>query len=173
MAFFDALRRGWGAQDDRGAAPEDRRRLAEAWGLSDTSHPEFPRGAPVADPAEMAAPVAASAYDREQWLRKLKRILDKLPSSQGEWDPMLAEARALGFDDEWIHRAMRNEFNLLLRRAVADHELTVQEHRKIDLARDLIGIPEPEAVAMLNAIIAEAEAFFGRAVEGERPLAHG
>ncbi|MBX6316208.1 MAG: hypothetical protein IRY99_25345, partial [Isosphaeraceae bacterium] len=46
MAFFDALRRMLRAED----AERDRdlqARLAEAWGLSDTSHPEFPRQVPA------------------------------------------------------------------------------------------------------------------------------
>ena len=58
----------------------------------------------------MRAPNEASPYDRDQWVRKLKRILDKLPHSQPEWDNMLHEARALGFDDGWIKQAMRREF---------------------------------------------------------------
>ena len=78
MAFFDALRRGWRTQGTPPPAADERIRLAEAWGVSDTSHPEFPGGkAPAADPAAMAAPPEASAYDRDQWVRKLKRILEQ------------------------------------------------------------------------------------------------
>ncbi|MBX6315787.1 MAG: hypothetical protein IRY99_23165, partial [Isosphaeraceae bacterium] len=141
-------------------------RLAEAWGLSDTSHPEFPRQVPAAEPTEMAAPPDPIAYDRDQWRRKLKRILDKLPDTEAEWNPMLAEGRALGLDEPWMLRAQIEEFALLVRRVIADREFTPQEHRKLELARQLIGMPEAEAEAMLKSIIAEAEAFFGESVKG-------
>ena len=54
---------------------------------------------------------------------------------------------------------------MLIRQAVSDRHVTEEEHRKLDLARDLIGIPEAEAEAILHAIVAEAEAFFGKPVE--------
>jgi hypothetical protein len=166
MAFFDALRRALGSDfGERGAAKDERLRLAEAWGFSDTAHPEFPRTVPAADPAVMAAPVEPSAYDVDQWRKKLKRILDKLPASQPEWDVMLAEGRALGLGEEWMRKAMVEEFLLLIRRAVADRVVTTQDHRKLDLARELIGLPEAEAVQMLKDVIAEAEAFFGQSVQ--------
>jgi hypothetical protein len=61
---------------------------------------------------------------------------------------------------------MISEFSLMMRRAVADRHVTPEEHSKIDLARSLIDIPEAEAEAMLQAIVREAESFFGNAVEG-------
>ena len=55
---------------------------------------------------------------------------------------------------------------MLVRRAVADRLFTEAEHRKIDLARDLMGIPEPDAEEILHQVVVEAEKFFGGAVEG-------
>ena len=46
-----------------------------------------------------------------------------------------------------LRAQVEDEFRLLIRRAVADRKLTPQEHRKLDLARDLIGISEAEAEA--------------------------
>jgi hypothetical protein len=53
-----------------------------------------------------------------------------------------------------------------VREAVADLGVTLQEHHKLDLARGLIGLSEAEAEATLHTIVAEAEAFFGKPVEG-------
>ena len=78
----------------------------------------------------------------------------------------MAEARAMNFEPEWMTRCQVDEFLLLVRRAVADRHFTEEEHRKLDLARDLIGIPETEAEAALHSIVAEAEVFFGRPVDG-------
>jgi hypothetical protein len=108
----------------------------------------------------------AGLYDQTNWLKKLKRILDGLPESRPEWDDLVAEARALNFDPDWVARSQVDEFMLLVRRAVADGVFTEPEHRKLDLARDLIGIPEAEAEAALSSIVAEAESFFGKTIEG-------
>ena len=78
----------------------------------------------------------------------------------------MAEARAMNLDPDWVTRCQVDEFLLLVRRAVSDRHFTEEEHRKLDLARDLIGIPEAEAEAALHSIVAEAESFFGRPVEG-------
>jgi hypothetical protein len=164
MAFLDALRRTLAG--DPTVRDVDRMRLVEAWGLSDTSHPEFPGPAPAADPAAVAASPAATEYDRTQWRRKLKRILDNLPDSQGQWRDLLAEAGALGFDPAWVQQCQREEFALLIRRVVSDRVVTPLEHDKLDLARTLIGLPEAEAVQTLHAIVAEAEAFFGKSISG-------
>ena len=65
---------------------------------------------------------------------------------------------------------MRHDFapreGLLIRKIVSDRVVTSDEHRNLDLARSLMGIPDEEAEAMLHAIAREAEAFFGGAVEG-------
>ena len=169
MGFLDTLSRVLRSDPgDRGGRDVDRRRLRDSWGLDDegSGHPEFPGEAPAADPAAMAAPPATVAYDRDQWRRKLKRILEKLPESQAEWHDLIREAGALGFDTAWVEQCQREEFALMVRLAVSDHGVTLQEHHKLELARTLIGLPEDEAEATLHAIAAEAEAFFGKPVEG-------
>jgi hypothetical protein len=170
MGFFTALGRILRATDDEMGA-EHRSRLYEAWGLSDTSHPEFADGrAPVADPAEMAAPPQTTDYDRTQWERKLRTILDGLPESQEQWDRLLSEASALGFEDDWVRSRQREEFGMLIRRVVADSRMTPQEQRNIELARSLIGLSEADAEQVLGEVIAEAEAVFGRRIEGAEPV---
>lgn len=164
MGFFAALGRLL-RPDTAPAVAGDRARLLEAWGLSDTSHPEFPGAAPAADPAEMAAPPVTSNYDRDQWRRKLKTLLERLPDSQSQWDDFIVDAAALHFDPEWVRQAQREEFILLLRRAVADGTITPQEHRNLELARALIGLPEPDATALLNQVITDAESFFGNTID--------
>ena len=114
----------------------------------------------------MAAPPATGAYDRDQWRKKLKLILEKLPESRAQWDDLIQEAGALGLDTAWVEQCQREEFALMVRRAVADLGVTLQEHHKLELARTLIGLSEDEAEATLHAIAAEAEAFFGKPVEG-------
>jgi hypothetical protein len=121
---------------------------------------------PAADraPSDAHTP-GPDVYDRVQWQKKLKRVLADLPASQPEWTSLQTEARALGMEPDWVEDCQREEFRMLIRQAVADRHVTEEEHRKLDLARDLIGIPEAEAATILHAIIAEAEAFFGAPVE--------
>jgi hypothetical protein len=107
----------------------------------------------------------AGVYDRFQWRKKLKRILDELPGSRSEWPDLITEARALGFEHDWTHDCLTEEFELMVRRAVSYRRFTEHEHCKLDLARDLIGIPEAEAEAILHAIVAEAKAFFDKPIE--------
>jgi hypothetical protein len=145
MGFFDTLRRVLTGDDPRPTATSDVDRRA---GLL---------------PPEAGTP---GVYDLTQWQKKLKRILDELPGSQSQWADLMAEERAMGFDPQWVRRCQLEEFHLLVRRAVSDRHFTEADHRKLDLARDLIGIPELEAEAILHAIVAEAEAFFGKPVEG-------
>jgi len=165
MAFFDAVRRRLGTRDPDGDA---RLKMVEAWGLGDGPSPEFADGKdPAADPAAMARPAVAGVYDRDQWRKKLARILDRLPDSEPEFDAMLVEAKALGLEDAYVSDAQLAEFDLLIRRAVADRVIEPQEHRKLELARTLIGVSSEEAVQLLDAIVAEAEAFFGAKVVGD------
>src|SRR4051794_24037906 len=132
MAFLDTLgrvlRRHSGVRADRDV---DRRRLRDSWGLDDggSAHPEFPGDAPAADPMAMAAPPETIPYDRERWRRKLKRILEKLPESQTQWDDLIREAGGLGLDTAWVESCQREEFALMVRNAVADQGVTLQEHR--------------------------------------------
>lgn len=143
MGFFDALRRVLGPSNPPGTA----------------APPAVEEGAP----ADLR-PRDAGAYDHTQWRKKLKRILEELPTSRAEWDELQYEARALELDPGWIEECQREEFLLLVRRAVCDRVVTEAEHRKLDLARELIGMPEPEAEATLLLIVAEAESFFGKPV---------
>ncbi len=156
MGFFDALRRVLTGETDQ--TRHDPRAI-EARYFDDAG--EADEG-PIAE----AAPFESGKYDRAQWAKKLKRVLDELHDYRAQWDDVVAEARAMGFDPEWVSRRQRDEFMMLLRRTVADRVVTESEHRKLDLARDLIGIPDAEAVAALNEVIAEAESFFGDKVEG-------
>ena len=41
-------------------------------------------------------------YDRVQWRKKLTRLLEQLPASQKDWEPLMSEARALGFEPGWV-----------------------------------------------------------------------
>ena len=153
MGFFDALRRSLGS--DSGRKYTAREVEARFLGVDPDELPIAPE-----------TPFESGAYDRAQWAKKLKRVLAELPASQTDWEDVVAEARAMDFDPAWVAQCGRDEFALLVRRAVADRVVTEAEHRKIDLARDLIGIPDAEAEAILHAVVAEAESFFGEAVEG-------
>ncbi len=71
-----------------------------------------------------AHPPRRGNYDRAQWHKKLKRILDELPGSKPEWDALVYEARALELDPAWVAQAQREEFQLLVRRIVSDRVVT-------------------------------------------------
>lgn len=165
MGFFETLRRVLTGDPRSQGLPGESLRPSEL-DLGDSPHPEFPHRVPAADPAAMAAPPATSDYDRDQWRRKLKRILEKLPTSQPEWTDLMADAGALALDVAWVEQCQRDEFALLVRRAVSDRHVTLAEHSTLELARTLIGIPEAEAEATLHAIVAEAQEFFNKPIEG-------
>lgn len=153
MGFFNALRRT--LVGDPASSTSPREVEARFLGVDPDTLPITPE-----------TPFASGIYDRAQWAKKLKRVLAELPDSRADWDDVAAEARAMDFDPAWVAQCCRDEFALLVRKAVADRVVTEAEHRKLDLARDLIGIPDDEAVTILHAIIAEAETFFGGTVEG-------
>jgi len=153
MGFFNALRRTLGVETD--LKPSAREVEARFLGVDPDSLPLTPE-----------TPFESGVYDRAQWAKKLKRVLAELPETRAEWEGVAAEARAMDFDPAWVAQCSRDEFALLVRRAVADRVVTEAEHRKLDLARDLIGIPDAEAETILHAIVAEAETFFGGSVEG-------
>jgi hypothetical protein len=153
MGFFDTLRRTLGGGS--GWTPSPREVEARFLGVDPDDLPLSPE-----------TPFESGVYDRAQWAKKLKRVLAELPASRADWEDVASEARAMDFDPEWVARCGRDEFTLLVRRAVADRVVTEAEHHKLDLARDLIGIPDAEAEAILHAVVTEAETFFGGTVEG-------
>jgi transketolase len=159
MGFFDAIRR---LRHAHGGTQEQRHRLAKAWGLDEE---EAFDAETESAPARSVTPVSTE-YDQAQWQKKMKRILAELPESRGEWDLLMAEARALKFDGRWLRQAQVEEFTLLARRAVAHGVFSEKDHQALDLARDLIGLPDAEAAALLHSIVAEAEEFFGKPIEG-------
>jgi hypothetical protein len=178
MGFFAALGRLLG-REVRPVTDADRQRLLRAWDLDDEPTPgtAFPEtGGPLEEPDEefgvSTGPPPGSAathdYDRQQWHKKLKTVLDRLPDSQDQWDDMMSDVGALGLDADWVKAVQREEFVLLVRRAVADRSITPMEHRKLDVARTLIGLPEDEAEGILTDVVREAEAFFGGEVDGAR-----
>ena len=160
MGLFDSLRRLRHAHD--GKLHDQRRRLAQLWGLDEQE--AFDDQAPTPSDATDAGKTVD--YDRAQWQKKMKRILEELPRSRDEWGPLIAEARALGFDGRWMGQAQLEEFTLLVRRAVADGVFTEKAHQTLDLARDLMGIPEAQAEALVHTVVTEAESFFGKSIEG-------
>jgi hypothetical protein len=153
MGFFDALRRTLGGESGLKVSPREVE--ARFLGVDSDELPLTPE-----------TPFESGKYDRAHWAKKLKRVLAELPASRPDWEDLAAEARAMDFDPAWVAQCGRDEFSLLVRRAVADRVLTEAEHFKLDLARDLIGIPDAEAEAILLAIVAEAKTFFGGTVEG-------
>jgi hypothetical protein len=165
MGFFDAVRRVLAGDPRSQGLPGESLRPSEV-DLDDSPHPEFPGRVPAADPAAMAAPPRTTDYDREQWRRKLKRVLEQLPTSQGEWTALMADAGALDLDTAWVEQCQREEFALLIRSAVGDRQVTLAEHSKLELARSLIGIPDTEAESTLHSIVAEAQEFFNKPIEG-------
>ena len=158
MAFVDTLRRvlGWDPAEVGEESTVIGPLVVEPGGVvTDDSG---------ADAGPAVPPDPVTPYDRAQWHKKLKRILDELPGSQASWDALMYDARALELDPAWVAQCQREEFLLLVRRAVSDRVVTPQEHRKLDLARELIGMPEAEAEEALHAIVSEAESFFGKPI---------
>ncbi|MFO0890272.1 MAG: hypothetical protein U0790_14165 [Isosphaeraceae bacterium] len=157
MGFFDALKRVLSHESPARHDEETRKKIRDAWGLVEE--------APEEDHGPEAA--GASAYDRNQWQKKLRKLLDELPGSQGHWHDVVADAHALDFEPDWIAERQEEEFRFLIRRAVADRVISEEEHERIELARRLLGIPEAAAEETLRSIMAEAEAFFGKPVRDE------
>jgi hypothetical protein len=155
MGFFDSLRRTLGPEASAPAPVNPR--LAGAWNIDDEGNP-----IEAAEPE----PFHGGAYDKKNWLKKLKMLLEELPESQSRFPEHIAEAHSLGFDTEQMHTWSRDEFAMLVRRVVADRVVTEAEHRNLDLARQLLAIPDAEAEAILHSVVAEAEKFFGGPVEG-------
>jgi len=153
MGFFDALSRVLTGNK----TPQYTSREVEATHLG-----VDPDDLPIAPEEQFES----GEYDRTQWAKKVKRVLERLPESKADWADVMAESKAMDFDHRWVQQCIRDEFTMLVRRAVADRVVTESEHRKLDFARDLLGIPDPEAEAILNTVVSEAETFFGKTVEG-------
>jgi hypothetical protein len=164
MGFFDALKRVLTHETDPHASEETQKRIRDAWGLNDE---ESGREAePKTEPSALAESTA-SLYDRTQWEKKLRKVLDDLPGSQAQWQDLVTEAHALALDPRWVADRQREQFSFLVRRAVADKVVSEEDHDKLELARKLIGMSEAEAEQTLHAIMAEASAFFGAPVKEE------
>ena len=98
-----------------------------------------------------------------------KYVSPELPASQPRWHVLETDAHALSLEPDWIADRKREEFAFLVRRAVAGRTISAEEHQTLELARSLIGMSETEAKAILLAIAAEAEAFFGSPLSDQKP----
>src|SRR5262245_39278808 len=119
MGFFDALRRVLSSGSPSDEADDARKRIRAAWGL-DQEKPPPGQHAPEA--------LEASAYDRSQWQKRLRRVLEELPTSQSQWHDLLTDAQALNLEPDWIADRQREEFTFLVRRAVSDRVVSEDEH---------------------------------------------
>jgi hypothetical protein len=164
MGFFDALRRVLRHDTHAHVDDDTKKRIREVWGL-DQEEPgseDERKGTTAGEPAGTASP-----YDRAQWAKKLRKVLEELPGSQPSWHDLMTEAHALKFEPGWIADRQREGLVFLIRQAVSHRVVSEDDHHKLDLARKLIGIPEAEAERILHEIMAEAEAFFGAPVKEE------
>ena len=168
MGFFNALKRLLPHASHAVASEESRQRIRAAWGLDDDETDTAGRGDQHALPSTTTTGSNASVFDRAQWQKRLRRILDELPGSQPQWHDLMTDAHALQLEPDWIADRQREEFAFIIRRAVADKVFSEEDHHKLDLARKLIGMSEAEAEAALHAIMAEAEAFFGAPVKDNK-----
>ncbi len=105
-------------------------------------------------------------FDREQWRRKLRKVVEDFPESKPELALIESEARALGFEPSWTKACCLEEFTWMVRRAVCDRVVSPAEHLRLDEVRGLLGISESEATAILSSIVDEAETLFDGGVQG-------
>lgn len=166
MVFFNALKRLLPHAAHAPANEEARQRIRSAWGLDDDETVAAHEG-DNHSPSTITTGSNASDFDRAQWQKRLRRVLDELPGSQPRWHDLMTDAHALQLEPDWIANRQREEFAFLIRRAVADKLVSEEDHHKLDLVRELIGISQAEAEAALHAILAEAEALFGAPVKDE------
>jgi hypothetical protein len=150
MGFLDTVRRVLHIEN------HPARGVEHAWGLDEDTIASEENAALEAQEAGL--------YDRTNWQKKMQRILQELPASAPQWQELMTEAKALQLDPSWIKQCELAEFKMLVRRAVSDRHFSEREHATLDLARDLIGLPEDKAEAILHGIVAEAEKFFGKDV---------
>lgn len=161
MGFLKTLERlvGLGAAEPE----EERARFLAAWESYGDERPEVPE---FPSDKVMGADETGLDYDRAQWLKKLKRVLEDLPESRPTWSQLEAEVKTLGLAPEWVSRAYRAEFTMLVRQKLADCGLNSSERETLELARELTGLSNEEALAILREVTREAQSFFGRDVEG-------
>lgn len=165
MGFFNALLRLLPHASHTRASEESRQRIRAAWGLDDDEIETALGGEDRLSTTPTGS--SASAFDRAQWQKRLRRILDELPAAQPQWHELMTDAHALQLEPDWIADRQREEFAFIIRRAVADKVVSEADHHKLELARKLIGMSEAEAEVALHAILAEAEAFFGAPVKDD------
>jgi hypothetical protein len=157
MGFFNALKRVLTHEARKESDDEAARRIRDLWGLDEESREE----------SHASLRGDSTAYDRAQWQKRLQRIVDELPASQSRWADLMQDAQALQLEAAWIHERHLEALVQVVRRAVADRVFSEEEHRRIDLARKLMSIPEVEAETILHDIVAEAEAIFGEPIKDE------
>ena len=104
MGFFDTLRRVLHIDN------HPARDVAHAWGLDEASTDQGVEGP------------EAGLYDRAQWRKKLKRVLEGLPDTKADWADLAVDARALNMDAAWVEKVELDEFTLLVRRAISDRQ---------------------------------------------------
>ncbi len=136
MGFFSALKRLLPHAGHAQAGDESRQRIRAAWGLDDDeADTDTANRGDDSRPANASTGTNASAFDRAQWQKKLRRILDELPGSQPQWHDLMTEAHALQLDPDWIAGRQREEFSFIVRRAVADKVISESDHHKLELAQ--------------------------------------
>ena len=65
-----------------------------------------------------------------QWAKRLRRILDELPGSQPQWHEVMTEEPRHSISSRMDGPATREEFEFLVRRAVADRLVSEEEHQR-------------------------------------------
>ena len=139
MGFFNALKRLLPHASHELASEESRQRIRAAWGLDDDESDTAGRGDDHALPATKTGS-NASVFDRAQWQKRLRRILDGLPGSQPQWHVLMTDAHALQLEPDWIADRQREEFAFIIRRAVADKVISEEDHGMVQLR--VTAIPE-------------------------------
>ena len=95
MGFFNALKRLLPHASHTRASEESRQRIRAAWGLDDDEINTTGKGVDHS-PSPTTTVSNASVFDRTQWQKKLRKILDELPGSQPQWHDLMTDAHACG-----------------------------------------------------------------------------
>lgn len=157
MGFLSSLRNLLADRSHAEASEESLRKFRDAWDLDEEDVPA-PPGSSIAPGPDARS---ASAYDRNQWRKKLGHIFEKDPAGSPEWEPLLQEAKGLDLDDAWVADALREEFTMLIRSLIADRRLSEDEQARLDAVRRRIGWTEEQAAAIVDSVVADARRFFG------------